>query len=96
MPSHRPTTKVWVSGKTLRLRDVSTGGPDSFEIKNCMVVKLKRDEGRAYIADCFATVIAGPGCTVGSITEDVSAGNPEDLYLPNNEARRRGRRPARR
>jgi len=79
------TTKVWVSGDTLRLRDMSTGEPDSFDVENCMVVKLKRDEGRAYIAECFGTVIAGPGCTAGSITEDVSAGNPEDLWLPNEE-----------
>ncbi|MBM4246698.1 MAG: hypothetical protein FJ148_23375 [Deltaproteobacteria bacterium] len=79
------TTKVWISGTTLKLRDASTGGPSDADFKNCMVVKLKRDEGRAYIAECFGTVIAGPGCTAGSITEDVSAGNPEDLYLPDNE-----------
>jgi hypothetical protein len=80
------TTKVWVSGTTLKIRDASTGGPSESDFKNCMVVKLKRDEGRAYIADCFGSVIAGPGCTAGSISENVSAGNPEDLWLPNEEA----------
>jgi len=79
------TTKVWISGTTLKLRDASTGGPSDLDFRNCMVVKLKRDEGRAYIAECFGTVIAGPGCTAGSITENVSAGNPEDLWLPNEE-----------
>lgn len=78
-------TSVWVSGATLKIRDVSTG-PSPSDFKNCIVVKLKRDEGRAYVAECFGSVIVGPGCTAGSFTENTGAGNPEDLWFPNEEA----------
>lgn len=64
------------------MRDATTGDPNQVSFDNLLVVKVKRDEGAAYIADGAGTVIPGPGCVTVS-GEDVSAGRPEDLYLPN-------------
>jgi len=43
---------------------------------------VKRDEGAAYIAEEAGDIVPGPGCVAISEPEDVSAGRPEDLYLP--------------
>jgi Ca2+-binding RTX toxin-like protein len=74
-------TRAWIAGKTLKIRDASTGDPLNGDFDNAVVVKVKRDEGAAYVADDYGSVIAGPGC-VAVAGEDTSAGRPEDLYLP--------------
>jgi Ca2+-binding RTX toxin-like protein len=74
--------KVSVSGKTLRIRDASTGSPLNGDFDNWIDVKVKRDEGRAYIAEEYGEVLVGKGCVAGEFTEDVSAGRPEDLWYP--------------
>lgn len=77
---HAVQARAWIQGKVLKIRDASTGGPGDFD--NLISVKVKRDEGAAYIADEAGDVIPGPGCSF-TFGEDVSAGRPEDLYLPN-------------
>jgi len=77
-----PGITVSVVGKTLKIRDSSTGSPLNGDFDNWIDVKVKRDEGRAYVAEEYGPVTAGKGCTAGSFTEDVGAGRPEDLWYP--------------
>jgi Ca2+-binding RTX toxin-like protein len=74
--------KVSVAGKTLKIRDVSTGSPANGDFDNWIDVKVKRDEGVAYVAEEYGPVEVGTGCTAGVFVENVSAGRPEDLWLP--------------
>ncbi|MEW6268729.1 MAG: hypothetical protein AB1689_05455 [Thermodesulfobacteriota bacterium] len=76
-------SRAWISGKTLKVRDITQGDPNVVDFENAVVVKVKRDEGAAYVADDFGDVEPGPGCVAITGGEDVSAGRPEDLYLPN-------------
>ncbi len=77
-----PRITVSVSGTTLRIRDSSQGSINEISFDNYIDVKVKRDEGLAYIAE-EGDVIAGAGCVAGEFEEDTSAGNPEDLWNPN-------------
>jgi len=74
--------KVSIAGKTLKIRDASTGDVLNGDFNNGITVKAKRDEGVVYVTDYNGTLIVGAGCTAGSFTEDVSAGNPEDIWAP--------------
>jgi Ca2+-binding RTX toxin-like protein len=74
--------KVWISGKTLKIRDASSGSVLDGDFNNDINVKAKRDEGVVYVIDANGTLIVGPGCTAGSFVEDTSAGRPEDLWAP--------------
>lgn len=74
--------RAWIAGKVLKVRDASTGDPINGDFDNVIVVKVKRDEGAAYIADDGGQAIPGPGC-VTVAGEETSGGNPEDLYHPN-------------
>jgi Ca2+-binding RTX toxin-like protein len=75
-------SKVWIAGSTLKIRDASTGSVENGDFDNGIAVKAKRDDGVVYVLDYNGDVIVGPGCTAGSFVEDVSAGNPEDLWIP--------------
>lgn len=80
--SAEPRIKVSVSGKTLKIRDASTGSPINGDFDNWIDVKVKRDEGFAYVAEEYGPVEVGKGCVAGAFVEDVSAGRPEDLWHP--------------
>lgn len=80
--SAEPRIKVSVAGKTLKVRDVSTGSPLDGDFDNWIDVKVKRDEGVAYVAEEYGPVEVGQGCVAGVFVEDVSAGRPEDLWHP--------------
>lgn len=87
-PGGFPCTKlkVQVSGTTLKITDVSSGDPVDGYAGNFVYVKAKRDEGAVYVAELAngvgfpGSVIAGKGCTAGSFAEDLSGGNPEDVW----------------
>ena len=72
--------KVSLSGTTLKISDASKGSPLNGDFDNQIAVKVKRDEGMAYVQDSSGDAIAGPGCEEGPFEENVSAGRPEDLW----------------
>ena len=82
VPAEAAVTRVWIAGKTLKVRDITKGNPNEVDFTNAIVLKVKRDERAAYIADDWGEVVAGPGCVPITDGEDISAGRPEDLYLP--------------
>lgn len=87
-PGGFPCTKLkaQISGSTLKITDVSSGDPVDGFAGNFVYVKAKRDEGVVYIAEIAngvgypGSVIAGNGCEAGSFPEDLSGGNPEDVW----------------
>jgi hypothetical protein len=74
-------SKVWISGKTLKIRDASIGTVANGDFDNGIAVKAKRDEGVVYVLDYNGSLVVGPGCTAGSFVEDVSSGRPEDQWI---------------
>jgi len=78
-----PGIKVSIAGSTLKIRDASTGDPLNGDFDNWIDVKLKRDEGVAYVAEENGPVTVGKGCVAGAFIENTLAGNPEDLWHPN-------------
>lgn len=74
--------KVWIAGTTLKIRDASIGSVVEGDFNNGITLKAKRDEGFVYIVEDSGSLVVGPGCTAGAFTEDVSAGNPEDVWVP--------------
>lgn len=75
-------SRVWIAGKTLKIRDASTGSVPEGDFANGIALKAKRDEGVVYVMDYNGSVVVGPGCTAGPFVEDVSAGRPEDVWVP--------------
>lgn len=72
--------RVSLVGTTLKVSDASKGSPLNGDFDNQIAVKVKRDEGMAYVQDSSGDAIAGPGCEEGPFEENVSAGRPEDLW----------------
>lgn len=75
-------SKVSIAGKTLKIRDASTGSIVDGDFNNGITVKAKRDEGFVYVLDYNGSLVVGAGCTAGPFIEDISAGNPEDVWVP--------------
>lgn len=72
--------KVSLVGTTLKVSDASRGSPLNGDFDNQIAVKVKRDEGMAYVQESSGDAIAGPGCEEGSFDEDTSAARPEDTW----------------
>lgn len=75
-----PHIRVSLSGTTLKISDASKGSPLNGDFDNYIDVKVKRDEGVAYVSDDAGDAIAGHGCVAGPFVEDTSHGRPEDTW----------------